>query len=180
MSRAICADGLRRAVGFFNLLLGALFIVAPHRLDAPMHGGTGLSASGLGLGLIVSGMALICANVLVLPRPLVVAAHLGTAASLFLVSVAFMAASFWPGPVAYFGAAMVALPWEPGRRLIDGSSFGSQLTVALLGITVIVITSTIAFLGEREERSAVAAQLRVNQALAEALSANVAEYVRHH
>ena len=82
---------------------------------------------------------------------------------------------------ALFGAALIALPWERRRRpLIDGSSFGSQLTVALLGITVAVITSTVAFLGDREERSTVAAQLRVNQALAEALSANVSEYVRHH
>ena len=82
---------------------------------------------------------------------------------------------------ALFGAALIALPWERRRRrLIDGSSFGSQLTVALLGITIIVMTSTVAFLGDREERSTVAAQLRVNQALAEALSANVGEYVRHH
>lgn len=50
MSRAISADGLRRAVGLFNLLLGALFIVAPHRLDAPMYVGIGPYASDLGSG----------------------------------------------------------------------------------------------------------------------------------
>jgi hypothetical protein len=43
-----------------------------------------------------------------------------------------------------------------------------------------VVTSTIAVLGEREERSTVEAQLSVNQALAEALSGNVAQYVRLH
>ena len=301
MSRAIRADGLRQAVGLFNLLLGALFIVAPHRLDSPMYGGIGPYASSLGVALIVGGMALICANVLSLPRPFVVAAHVLAGVPLLLVSLGFATASFWPAAVTYllaalgtvgvaivpegtndhdprpiralavtiaasaivlsfvliptlidpasasvpiaagffglvlfvagaavlytqltrsgptwlsnlttmalgfvyvtfavlvqvrvlsptgilyfglFGVALIALPLERRRRRpIDGSSFRSQLTVALLGITIIVITSTIAFLGDREERSTVAAQLLVNQALAEAMSANVTDYVRHH
>src|SRR3712207_4054794 len=48
MSPSIRADGLRQAVGVFNLLLGALFIVAPNRLDAPMYAPVGFCASGLG------------------------------------------------------------------------------------------------------------------------------------
>src|SRR5215217_2021268 len=48
MPRAVRADGLRQAVGIFNLLLGALIIVAPHRLDGPMYVGIGPYASALG------------------------------------------------------------------------------------------------------------------------------------
>ncbi|HZO24504.1 MAG TPA: cache domain-containing protein [Chloroflexota bacterium] len=79
-----------------------------------------------------------------------------------------------------FGAALIVQPWVRARQTGDTSSLQAQLAVALLGITVVVITSTISLLGHREERSTVEAQLNVNQALAEALSANVAEYVGHH
>src|SRR5688572_8186059 len=100
-SRAIRADGLRQAVGLFNLLLGALFIVAPHRLDGPMYAGIGQYASGLGVALIVGGMALIGANVLALPRPFVVATHFVAGISLLLVSLGFAAVPFWPATVTY-------------------------------------------------------------------------------
>jgi PAS domain S-box-containing protein len=79
-----------------------------------------------------------------------------------------------------FGLALIASPWLRRGKLVDATSLQAQLAVALLGITVAVITSTIAFLGDREERTTVAAQLDVNRALAEAFSANVAEYVEHH
>jgi hypothetical protein len=123
MPRAIRADGLRQAVGLFNLLLGALFIVAPHRLDAPMYVGIGPYASGLGAALIVGGMALIGANVLALPRPLVIATHFLAGAPLLLVSLGLAAAAFWPGTVMYLVAALgtvsvalITLPLEQRRR----------------------------------------------------------------
>src|SRR6185436_16851435 len=89
MPRAIRVDALRQAVGLFNLLLGALLIVAPHRFDAPMYNGIEPYASGLGVGLIVGGMGLIGANVLSLSRPLVVAAHVVAAMPLLLLSLGF-------------------------------------------------------------------------------------------
>src|SRR5262249_22374508 len=79
-----------------------------------------------------------------------------------------------------FGVILILLPWTRRLQLSDASPVQAQLAVALIAITVIVVTSTIAVLGEREERSTVDAQLTVNQAMAEALSANVTEYVRLH
>src|SRR4051812_1573640 len=101
MPRAIRADALRQAVGLFNLLLGALFIAAPHRLDSPMYGAIGPYLSGLGVALIVSGMALIGANLLSLPRPIVITTHVLSAVPLLLMSLGFAAASFWPATVTY-------------------------------------------------------------------------------
>lgn len=115
MSRPIRADGLRQAVGLFNLLLGALFIVAPHRLDAPMYAGIGLYASGLGVGLIVGGMALIGANVFALPRPLVIATHFIAGVPLLLVALGFASVPFWPATVNLPGRGA----WDHGCR--DGA-----------------------------------------------------------
>src|SRR5690349_15463405 len=118
MPRAARADGLRQAVGLFNLLLGALFIVAPHRLDGQMYADLGPYASVLGAGLIVSGLALIAANVLSLSRPSVAAAHVLAGMPLLLLALEFAAASSWPAAVSYL---IVALGTVAGGGVTDGA-----------------------------------------------------------
>jgi HAMP domain-containing protein len=301
MSRQIHGDALRVAVGVFCLLLGALVLVAPHKLADPSFDLIRPMAPVLGVMLISGGMMLVGTSLLGVARPLFVTAHIAAATPLVTFGIGYLAASNWHGallllataawtlvaaalpprsaaegqrsinllalslgsialgfgasivfegaadglapngPLAIvwfgaifvagglgvllaqaprlrgmavsvtakvvlgliflahavfvalpaeatlgvlylglFGTALILLPWMRRRTIVDASSLQAQLAVALLGITVVAVTSMIAVLGAREERSTVAAQLTVNQALAEALSANVAEYVRHH
>src|SRR5687767_5734186 len=133
MSRAIRADGLRQAVGLFSLLFGALLIVAPHRLDAPMYAGITPYAGGLGTALIVGGMALIAANVLSLARPFVVAAHLLAAVPLLLVSLGFSAASFGPAAITYFLAAAGTFA---GALIAERADDGARPPIRLLSVTI--------------------------------------------
>jgi hypothetical protein len=294
-------DALRFAVGLFCLLLGALVLVAPHKLAGQNFVVVRPMAPVLGVLLISGGMMLVGTNLLSVSRALFVAAHLIAAVPIGIFGVAYLAAANWhaavlalgaavwtvvaatvpphagpidrrspyllsvmlgtislafgatliverlvgaslpegPAPTGWygpifalsglsvvvaetsrlrgtraatvariglglvfvghaaivalpaqaivgalylglFGCSLIVLPWMSHRRLADGASLQAQLAVALLGITIAVITTMIAVLGAREERSTVAAQLDVNQALAEALSANVTEYVLLH
>src|SRR4051812_26926951 len=140
MSRAIRADALRQAVGLFNLLLGALFIVAPHRLESPMYAEIGPYASGLGGGLILSGMALIGANLLSLPRPFVTAAHVMAAVPLLLVSLGFTAVGFWPAVVTYLSAALGVLG---AATVPEGADDRREHQVQALAVTISVSAITL-------------------------------------
>jgi PAS domain S-box-containing protein len=301
MSRGTHGDALRVAVGLFCLLLGALILVAPHKLDTQGLEAVRSFAPVLGVLLITGGMMLIGTCLLGVPKLLFVAAHLLAAVPLAIFGISDLSVNNWHGallavataawtlmaaafpndagvedarslnllalmlatiatifglgvviqtgldpirapqpalfatygallavggllllatqithlrgtPISFviklvvglilllhvavialpggdsvevlyfglFGVALILLPWARRVRLADASSLQAQLAVALITITVVVVTSTIAVLGEREERSTVTAQLTVNQALAEALAANVAEYVHLH
>jgi PAS domain S-box-containing protein len=301
MSRGFHSEALRVAVGLFCLLLGALMLVAPHKVEGTADNVVRLTMPVIGVTLITGGMMLAGTSVLGVGRVVFFAAHLVAAAPLVVLVVGLATAGSWQVavlllvPAAWtivtavqppdrtdaggrdrqslalmlgvqavtwggatlfgafvvnevprqltlvafistllvvfgavlvglqtlyvtgtrrtsavqtalgiiflahavllsppaeatiatlnfgiFGLALIALPWARPGKLVDAASLQAQLAVALLGITVVVITSTIAFLGDREERTTVAAQLDVNRALAEAFSANVAEYVGHH
>ncbi|MCC7366804.1 MAG: response regulator [Chloroflexi bacterium] len=79
-----------------------------------------------------------------------------------------------------FGATLIILPWVRRHRFVSTTSLQVQLAVAMIAITVVAIALTAGILGDREERSSVAAQLEVNARLADSLASSVDSYLAIH
>ena len=178
-----------RPVNALTLMLGTVAVLFGGALAAGAVGetidtGSRTIAVWIGLAFLASGLAVLITQS-TRTRYIAIAqvfkAVLGT---VFLVHTVVLAlpAEAAAGILYFglFGVAQIVMPWIRQRRTVDASSLQVQLAVSLLGITVVAIASTIAVLGEREERSAVRAQLDVNQVLAEALASSLTDYVRLH
>src|SRR6187401_2098294 len=97
MARGTHGDALRVAVGLFCLLLGALIIVAPHKVD-PLGLETIRSfAPVLGVLLITGGMMLVGTCLRGPPKLLFVAAHLLVAVPLAIFGISELCATNWHG-----------------------------------------------------------------------------------
>lgn len=180
---------LGRPVNALALMLGTVALLFGSALVAEAAGNSSdminhaLSA-WIGAAFVASGLGVLvsqCLSTHVDRAALALKAVLGAVFILHTVVLAMPAEA--AGGVLYFGVfglALVVLPWIRRRSVVDASSLQVQLAVALLGITVVAIVSTIAVLGEREERSTVNAQLDVNQVLAEALASSLTDYIRLH
>src|SRR5215218_4249793 len=85
MMRGVRGDTLRVAVGLFCLLLGALVLVAPHKLAGVAFDAAQSTAPLLGVLLISGGMMLVGTSLLGVSHLLFVAAHIVAAAPLVIL-----------------------------------------------------------------------------------------------
>src|SRR4051812_22224937 len=85
--RGMRGDTLRVAVGLFCLLLGALVLVAPHKLAGGALDAVQTTAPLMGVLLISGGMLLVGTGLLGVSRPLFLAAHVVAAAPLVMFGI---------------------------------------------------------------------------------------------
>ena len=175
------SDLLAIVMGAASTLNGLLLVAADEAF------GTVASdpASGwYGVAFLVSGVALVASQLHPSPRAAVVLAHLVAGGTLVIyLAAAAVAPRGWASIVYYggFGVVVAVLPWlTPRLRLVDPRSLPTRLALALAIATALPLAAGLALAAHREERSARAGALQVQQTRAAALADHVADAVSLH
>src|SRR5215211_4964107 len=107
----------RCAVGVFCALVGALMLVAPHRLDMVPTVLADTSLTWWGIAHLAAGLALLTSTALPTPRRATMLAGLAAGLIMLLTASSMIAEARWSGLVASAGfALLLVVTFAPARR----------------------------------------------------------------